>query len=397
MTQPSKFLPQFEKYQRLALIIGVVGLLISGIGLFTNNDQFLQSYLVGYVFWMQLSVGCAFVLAIQYLVSGRWGVVIQRILEAGGFTLPLMLILVVPVLLGLPTLYEWARPEAVAHDALLQHKAPYLNVPFFTFRVLGYLVIWSAIAYLQRKWSYRRDTLRTEDSHIRLKNFSGPISVVLGLTVTFASFDLMMSLDAQWYSTIFGIIFGVGAGAAAFAFATIILSLVREDHVFSGKLTSLQFNDLGNFLLTMVMLWAYMELSQFLIIWLGNLKEEIPWYLLRTSGGWGGMGIILVAFNFVVPFFFLLLRENKRRYGRVAAIAWIIIVARYIELYWFIAPTFSPQLTFHWLDVTLLVGIGGIWISLFLWQLKQKPLLPDYDPRMEEESSYEHAATAEAV
>ncbi len=397
MTQPSKFLPQFEKYQRLALIIGVVGLLISAIGLFTNNDQFLQSYLVSYVFWMQLSVGCAFVLAIQYLVSGRWGVVIQRILEAGGFTLPLMLILIVPVLLGLPTLYEWARPEAVAHDALLQHKAPYLNVPFFTFRVLGYLVIWSAIAYLQRKWSYRRDTLRTEESHIRLKNFSGPISVVLGLTVTFASFDLMMSLDAQWYSTIFGIIFGVGAGAAAFAFATIILALVREDHVFSGKLTSLQFNDLGNFLLTMVMLWAYMELSQFLIIWLGNLKEEIPWYLLRTSGGWGGMGIILVAFNFVVPFFFLLLRENKRRYGRVAAIAWIIIVARYIELYWFIAPTFSPTLTFHWLDLTLLVGIGGIWMSLFLWQLKQKPLLPEYDPRMEEESSYEHAATAEAV
>ncbi len=397
MTQPSKFLPQFEKYQRLALIVGVVGLLISAIGLFTNNDQFIQSYLVGYVFWMQLSVGCAFVLAIQYLVSGRWGVVIQRILEAGGATLPLMLILVVPVLLGLPTLYEWARPAAVAHDALLQHKAPYLNVPFFTFRVLGYLVLWSAIAYLQRKWSYRRDALRTEESHIRLKNFSGPISVVLGLTVTFASFDLMMSLDAQWYSTIFGIIFGVGAGAAAFAFATIILALVREDHVFAKKLTPLQFNDLGNFLLTMVMLWAYMELSQFLIIWLGNLKEEIPWYLLRTSGGWGGMGIILVAFNFVVPFFFLLLRENKRRYGRVAAIAWIIIVARYIELYWFIAPTFSAQLTFHWLDLTLLVGIGGIWMSLFLWQLKQKPLLPEYDPRMEEESSYEHAATAEAI
>lgn len=397
MMQPSKYLPQFQKYQRFALIVGALGLVATAVGLFVNNDQFFQSYLVGYIFWLQLSVGCAFLLAMQYLVSGRWGVVIQRALEAGGYTLPLMLLLLLPILFGLPHLYEWARPEVVAHDALLQHKAPYLNVPFFTFRVLGYLVIWTAIAYLQRKWSERRDKLKTEESHNRLKNLSGPASVVLGLTVTFASFDLMMSLEPHWYSTIYGLIFGIGAGASAFAFATIVLSLVWEDSIFAKKLSSLQFNDLGNFLLTMVVLWAYMELSQFLIVWLGNLKEEIPWYITRTNNGWGGMGIILVAFHFVVPFFFLLLRSNKRHYGRIAAIAWIILVARYLDLYWFITPAFKESLTVHWLDLTTIVGIGGVWLSVFLHQLKQKPLLPEYDPRMEEESSHEHAATAEAI
>ena len=337
-----------------------------------------------------------FILAIHYLVSGRWGVVIQRILEAGSTTLPLMALLTIPLLFALPVLYEWARPDAVAHDVLLQHKAPYLNVPFFVFRVLGYLVLWTAVAYLYRQWADRRDQTGDVAMHDRLKSFSGPATAVLGLTVSFASFDWMMSLEPHWFSTIYGIIFGVGAGASAFAFATIVLSLVKDDGVFKGKLKPLQFNDFGNFLLTMVVLWAYVELSQFLIIWLGNLKEEIPWYIARSTHGWNVVAVVLILFHFGVPFLFLLLRTNKRHYGRVAAIAWVIFVMRFVDLYWFIMPAFKPQFTIHWLDFSIILGIGGLWIALFVSQLKKRSLLPQFDPRLQEEVPHGQPATSES-
>ena len=396
MKQATDFSAQFNRIQRIALGIGIVGVVVSIAGLFFNSEQFFQSYLVGFIFWLQLSAGSVFILAIHYLVSGRWGAVIQRILEAGSATLPLMMLLAIPLLFALPTLYVWARPDVVAHDALLQHKVPYLNVPFFVFRVLGYLVIWSAIAYLYRQWSNRRDRTGDMAIHDRLKTFSGPATVVMGLTVTFASFDWMMSLEPHWFSTIYGIIFGVGAGASAFAFATIVLSLVKDDSVFKGKLHPLQFNDLGNFLLTMVVLWAYVELSQFLIIWLGNLKEEIPWYLARSANGWNGVAFVLVLFHFGVPFLFLLLRNNKRHYGRVAAIAWLIFVMRFVDLYWFITPAFKSYFTIHWLDFSILFGIGGLWIALFVSQLGKRSLLPQFDPRLEEEVPHGQPATSES-
>lgn len=396
MKQATDLSAQFNRVQQIALGIGAVSVIVSIIGLFFNSEQFFQSYLVGYIFWLQLSVGSVFILAIHYLVSGRWGVVIQRILEAGSTTLPLMALLTIPLLFALPVLYEWARPDAVAHDVLLQHKAPYLNVPFFVFRVLGYLVLWTAVAYLYRQWAARRDQTGDVAMHDRLKSFSGPATAVLGLTVSFASFDWMMSLEPHWFSTIYGIIFGVGAGASAFAFATIVLSLVKDDGVFKGKLKPLQFNDLGNFLLTMVVLWAYVELSQFLIIWLGNLKEEIPWYIARSTHGWNGVAVVLVLFHFGVPFLFLLLRTNKRHHGRVAAIAWIIFVMRFVDLYWFIMPAFKPQFTIHWLDFSIMLGIGGLWIALFVSQLKKRSLLPQFDPRLQEEVPHGQPATSES-
>jgi len=396
MKQATDLSAQFNRVQQIALGIGAVSVIVSIIGLFFNSEQFFQSYLVGYIFWLQLSVGSVFILAIHYLVSGRWGVVIQRILEAGSTTLPLMALLTIPLLFALPVLYEWARPDAVAHDVLLQHKAPYLNVPFFVFRVLGYLVLWTAVAYLYRQWADRRDQTGDVAMHDRLKSFSGPATAVLGLTVSFASFDWMMSLEPHWFSTIYGIIFGVGAGASAFAFATIVLSLVKDDGVFKGKLKPLQFNDLGNFLLTMVVLWAYVELSQFLIIWLGNLKEEIPWYIARSTHGWNVVAVVLILFHFGVPFLFLLLRTNKRHYGRVAAIAWVIFVMRFVDLYWFIMPAFKPQFTIHWLDFSIILGIGGLWIALFVSQLKKRSLLPQFDPRLQEEVPHGQPATSES-
>ncbi len=396
MEQTSALRLRFERIQRSALVVGVLGVIILVLGALISREQFFQSYLIGYIFWFQLSLGCLIVLAIQHLVSGRWGSVAQRVLEAGASTLPLMALLFVPLLLGLPILYEWARPEVVAHDAILQQKAPYLNVSFFIIRAIIYFGVWMGIAHLLNKWSLQRDETGDKSLTNRLKSLSGPAIILLGLTLSFASIDWMMSLEPHWYSTIYGMIFGVGAAAAAFAFATLLLAIVWNDETLAEVLSVYRFNDLGNFLLTMVVLWAYVELSQYLIVWLGNLKEEIPWYLARGAGGWGALALILIGFHFVVPFFVLLSRSNKRNAGILAAVSATILAARFVNVYWLIAPAFHPQaFTFHWLDAATLIALGGVWIAVFMMRLKKYPLIPKYDSRLEEPAHGRHQAPSE--
>ncbi len=397
MEQQNTLRPRLNNLQWVALAAGIVGLALSAVGYFTNQEQFFRSYLLSYVFWIELSVGAVAVLLIQHLAGGRWGMVIQRILEAGAMTLPIMAALFVPLLFGLPALFEWARPEAVAHDALLQHKAPYLNVPFFMARAAIYFVVWIVIAFLLTKWSVERD--KTGDAALtkRLKNFSGPAMWALAITATFASFDWMMSLEPQWFSTIYGMMFIVGAMAAAFAFATLVLARVAGEESLAQTVNAQQFNDLGNFLLTMVIMWTYIALSQYLIIWLGNLKEEIPWYLVRGSGSWATVSQLLIAFHFVIPFFILLSRSNKRQPKALTMLGLFLLLARFIDIYWLIVPAFRPDAVFfHWLDAAALLGVGGIWMAAFYAHLKKHALVPRYDPRLEDAAPRGRRAPSEA-
>jgi len=389
MDQTSTLFAKLGRIQRTAIILGAIGLLISVVGVFINREQFFQSYLVSFTFWMQLSVGSLAVLMIQHLAGGKWGVVIQRPLEAAAVITPLILLMALPLFFGLSDIYIWAQPKVVAQDALLQHKAAYLNEPFFIIRALSFIIIWSVIAYFLHRWSIKRDETRDPIFTKKLKNFSGPAMVVLGITASFASFDWMMSLEPHWFSTIYGMIFFVSAGASAFAFVILILSRIDKDKALAKVVTIFQYNDLGNFLLTMVILWAYVEFSQFLIIWLGNMNEEIPWYIARRDGGWNVLEAVVMLFHFAVPFLVLLSRSNKRNVSRLAGLAWVLLLVRYLDLYWFIKPAFSPgQFTMHWLDLTTLIGLGGVWLAVFIWQLKKHQLIPQYDPRLEEEVTH---------
>jgi len=387
MEQQNTLRPRLNNLQWVALVAGIVGLALTAFGYFSNQEQFFRSYLLGYVFWIELSVGAIVVVLMQHRAGGRWGVVIQRILEAGAATMPLMALLFVPLLFGLPVLFEWARPEAVAHDALLQHKAPYLNVSFFIVRAAIYFVVWIVIAYLLGKWSVDRDKTGDPAFTKRLKTLGGPGLWALAITATFASFDWMMSLEPHWFSTIYGMMFAVGAAAAAFAFATLVLARVATEDSMAKTVTTQQFNDLGNFLLTMVVLWAYIALSQYLIIWLGNLKEEIPWYLVRGSGSWAVVSQALIVFHFVIPFFVLLSRSSKRQPLVLTALGLLLLVTRFVDIYWLIVPAFRPDgVYFHWLDAAAMLGIGGLWMAAFYARLKRHALVPGHDPRLEDEA-----------
>ncbi len=342
--------------------------------------QIFRSYLIAYLFWFGIAAGCLPLLMLHHLVGGTWGFVIRRVLEAGTRTLPFMALLFVPVLFGTHSLYEWSHPEIVARDQVLQAKQAYLNVPFFAVRAAFYFAAWIILAYFLNKWSAEQDATGNPQLARKFQLLSAPGIVVYSLAITFASVDWGMSLEPHWFSTIYGILFIVGQSLAALSFAIAVVAVLSEAPPVSGYLRPEVFQDLGNLLLAFVMLWAYMSFSQYLIIWSGNLPEEIPWYIHRGTNGWQWLAAFLGLFHFAVPFLLLLGRGHKRRKRFIASIALSIVVMRWVDTYWLIAPAFAGSLRIHWLDVVMLIGIGGIWLYVFFTALMRRALLPLRDP-----------------
>ncbi len=370
-----------------ALLAAGVGLVLGLVGFVVDRDQFFRAYLIAYLFFFGIALGCLAILMVQYLTGGAWGAVVRRVLESATRTLPLLALLFLPLALGLHHLYEWARPEVVARDALLQHKHVYLNVPFFLFRTALYFAVWLSVAYYLNRWSLEQDSDADPLIARRLEMLSRGGLLLYGLTMTFASVDWAMSLEPHWFSTIYGIIFMGAQGLSTFAFVIPVAALIADRPPLSHVITPERFHDLGKLLLAFVMLWAYFALSQFLITWSGNLPEEIPWYLNRMRGGWQWLGLFVIVFHFVLPFIVLLSRDVKRHARVLATVATALIVMRFVDLFWFVRPSMEPAgLSVHWLDVVAPVGIGGIWTWTFIRQLKDRPLVPLNDPYLPQET-----------
>lgn len=382
--------PDFKQIQFIALGVGIAALAACGFGAMSHSAQFFQSYLFGYLFWIGITLGSLALLALHHLVGGGWGFAIQRVLEAATKTLSLMVLLFAPIFFGMKDLYLWARPEAVAGDEILQHKAPYLNTTFFWIRTAAYFAMWAVFVFLMNKWSRQQDRIEQPVMIKRMQMLGGPILVAYVLTVTFASIDWVMSLDPHWFSTIYGVIFVVAQALGTLAFAIVVVARLAPYEPLAGKISEKQFHDLGTLLLAFVMLWAYVAFSQFLIIWSANLPEEIPWYIHRMHGGWGVIGVALVILHFALPFVLLLSRSIKRNLKTLSNVAGLILVMRLLDLFWIVAPSFHAEsFGIHWLDVAAPIGIGGVWIAVFLRHLQALPLLPLNDPRLQEALHHE--------
>jgi hypothetical protein len=382
--------PALNRWQRPLLFVGLVALAISAAGWFLRPDQFFRSYLLAYIFWAGLTLGCLAILMMQYLTGGAWGIILRRALESATRTLPLLLLLFIPLLFGLHRLYIWTNQQVVASDPLLEHKRPFLNIPFFLVRAALYFVCWMGLSFLLNRWSREQDRTGAAKFAWRLEHLSGPGLFFLAVTLTLAMIDWIMSLEPRWYSTIYAVGFMAGEMLAAFAFTIAVIILLSASRPLADVLRRKHFRDLGNLLLTFVMLWAYCAFSQYLLIWSGNLREEIPWYLRRTVGGWGWVAIVLIVFHFFLPFFLLLFREIKDHRRMLVVVAALVILLRFVDLFWLVEPAFYPQnFSLHWLDLLATVGVGGLWLAVFIWQLGARPLLPLKDPYAEEAFTHE--------
>jgi hypothetical protein len=381
--------PALARLQRWGLVAGFWGLLAGLVGAFLNLDQFFRSWLIGFLFCLGLSMGSLGLLMMQHMSGGQWGMVGRRVFEAASRNVPLVALMFVPLLFGLPRLYTWARPELVQVDHILQMKAPYLNVPFFIGRAVVYFALWGLCAALLTRWSDAQDRgeLAVDPADtVRFRVVSGPGLLIYVVTMTFASVDWIMSLDPHWYSTIFGFILVAGQGLAGFSLVIVVLAmLTRVEPIASYLRPRLHFLDLGKLLLAFVMLWAYFSFSQLLIIWAGNLPEEIPFFYHRFRGGWQYVSLVILLGHFALPFALLLSRDLKRHPNLLAKVAIGILLMRVVDLVWLVEPMFEHGgFPIHWMDLALPIGLVGVWTFLFARNLRSRPLLPLNDPFFKE-------------
>jgi len=382
--------PNMSTLQRRALIAGIVFLVALLVGVIFDRRQFFQSYLIGWTFWTGIAVGSIALLMLQHLTGGGWGFVIRRSLEAATRTLPFMAILFVPIIAGSHYIYPWTDYEELAEHPVVQFKTPYLNLPFFTVRAVIYFGVWLTLAFLLNKWSLAQD--RTADNRYtkNMRLLSGPGMVALIFTVTFASVDWYMSIEPEWFSTIYGFIYVAAWSLSALAFVIFVMARLSREEPMRRIVAPLHFHDLGKLLLALVMLWAYFAYSQYLIIWSGNLPEEITWYTARTHGAWGAIIVTIAILHFAAPFLFLLSRDLKRSPGKLVIVAGLILVMRMVDLIWMLAPAFKDH-RWIWMDVIALIGFGGLWLALFTWQLSKRPLIPINDPQYDSVVEQMHA------
>lgn len=372
-------------WEKPALIIGIIGVAASAIGWFIDPVTFYRSYLPSYLFWFQIVAGSLGILMLQYMTGGEWGILIRRPLGAAARTMIWMAVLFIPIAIGIPHIYSWANPEIVAHDPVLQLKHAYLNPTAFLIRAAVYFALWILFAWRIRVLSLRFYEDRSPYTDLSRRRWAGAGLPMFCLTMTFAGIDWMMSLEPRFNSSMYGINFLIAAGLAAYAFVIIFFARLSTTKAMADILKPTHLRDLGNLMLAFVMLWAYTAFSEFLLIWYANLKEEIPHFIIRQHGAWGFIGILLIIFHFFLPFFMLLIRDIKDRASTIAVVATIILVIRYVGVYWLAAPSwYGENFHYSWMSLAALAGIGGLWMYSFINQLKGQTIIPIHETWVEE-------------
>jgi hypothetical protein len=373
------------RFQKPALIVGVIGLAGSAIGWLLDPQEFFRGYLTSYLFWFAIVAGSLAVLMLQYTTGGEWGLMIRRPLGAAARTMSWMAAFFIPVLIGLKYIYPWANLDWARHDPVVSQKLGYLNWGrFLAFAVL-YFVAWIGWAWRIRVLSLRFYEDRSPYTDLSRRRWAAAGLPMVVLTLTFASIDWMMSIEPRWNSTMYGITFTVGCGLSSFAFVTFFLARLARTPAMAGILKPSHLRDLGNMMLAFVMFYAYTSFSEFLLIWYANIHEEIPHFLIREHGVWGFLAALIVLFHFFLPFFMLLMRPIKDRPETIAIVTVIIIAMRYVAIYWLVAPGWYGE-HFHYSiwNVTTLIGIGGVWLYAFVDQLKGQTIIPIHETWVEE-------------
>ncbi|MBU0676573.1 MAG: hypothetical protein KJ626_00520 [Verrucomicrobia bacterium] len=370
------------RIRKIALAAAVLGTAAALVGFFSAREDFYRTYLISFLFWWGISLGSLALIMIHHVAAGRWGFAVRRICEAAIRTLPVMIVLFLPIYLSRYNIYGWLGHSEGPHHEVVDAKRLYLNDGFFTVRAIGYFVIWLLMGRFLVGRSYRQDENGDPSINRGLARLSAPGLIVYMLTVTFASVDWAMSLEPEWFSSMYGILFVAGQALSVLAFSIILLTRLRREEPLAGILKPVYFHDLGNLMFAFTVFWAYITFSQYIIIWAGNLPEEIPWFMNRSGRGLVGVAVFLTVFHFAVPFLIMLSRLSKQRAHIIRVMAIWMFAVRFVDLYWIISPAFNPKsLHLHWLDFVMPFAVGGIWMTVFCTLLAKRPILPQHDPR----------------
>jgi hypothetical protein len=395
-TAPAVVDTMFQRSLGVGLLFGVGSLIAAFLP--GTREQFFHAYLLGFMLWLGVALGSMAILMIQHMTGGMWGMVIRRQLEAAMKTLPLMAVLFIPIVAaGMPHLYGvWLHPDPkdkhlfeMSHEYLMRGgTAQFLFLDGFIGRAIVYFAIWLGLAFILNRWSAEQDNPPVQNLAPRFRRIAAPGLILYAFTISFAVIDWIMSLDPHWISTIFGFIFIVGEVLSALCLMVVIERILMRYQPMSFLLKPKEVHDHGKLMLTFVMLWAYFSFSQLLIIWAGNLPTEITFFTRRLYSGWQALALALVVFHFAVPFLLLLSRSFKREPRTLVWLASWMLFMRFVDLYWYIEPNFSKTIHLNWLVLVVPVAIGGLWMAMFLRNLRSRPLLPVYDMHAREFLEY---------
>lgn len=380
MTDPTRR-EHWGRLLRTSLIIGVAGAAACVAGLLLNPTQFFHSYHMAYLFWWELGMGCLALGLLYQLVGGQWGYTTRPFFDAGIRTLPLLALLFVPIALGMEHIFVWAQDDYWVGKTHTAHKQLWLDPSFFLIRAAVYFVLWLLFGWLITRNSPRPDGWPATATENNMGKLPGAALAITALAATGAGYDWGMSLEPDFHSTIFGGIFAIGSVLCGLALVVAMIAYhVAADPPIETKSAADVLNDLGNLLLAFLMIWTYFEFSQFLIIWSGNIPDEAQFYAHRRVEGWGELGVVVAATHFCVPFLLLLSRDIKRNPRKLAAVAVWLLFIHLVGMFWTIMPFFYHHgIALSWIDVAAIVGIGGLWVAMYAWQIqgRGRPPLPE--------------------
>jgi hypothetical protein len=365
--------PILERVQRVLLIIAVVGVVLSLLGLAVDRSQFFQSYLAVYLWVLGLTLGTLGVSIIHYLAGGRWGAAVGDVLRSGASLTWLLPILFIPIVIGIPTLYPWANPATVAADPLLQHKAGWYSVVAWLVRAVIYFAAWILMSRYLDRWF--KDWDKTGNPRLRwmLRNLAGGGAVLLVMTVSFAMFDWVMSLEPDWSSTIFGLLLVAGFTLSGWAITINTLTRLRHWWPVNGFAAGQLWVDISSLMLANLIVWMYFSFSQFMLIWVENLNNEIPYFIRRMTNGWDMVALVVLLVQFAVTFLTLVQRGTRKSPVALMVVTTSMLLMRFVEMVWYVEPEFPPSsIINHWQDLALLMALGGIWGTLFVRQLRAR-------------------------
>jgi len=404
------------RWRSRAAVFAVVFAALAVIDLIVSRsfDYLLRGWLMGLMICLSFGIGGLAVLMLQWTTGGKWGLLIRRPLEAMSRTIPLVFLMFLPIAIFAKRLYIWARiadPKAALQSGLIDamqahaiaYKRPWLHLygfaGFWT-RGIVYFVIFAIFAYFLNRWSLQRDSDTVHGNWFwqkRFENLSGAGLVIYSLVLTGMCVDWIMSLDPTWFSSMFGFLFLVSQGYAAFALVILVTLALSQYEPIHSILRVTEQHDLGNLCLAFVMLNIYIAFSQYLIIWSGNLPLEIRWYMDRISGGWGPVAGLDFLFHWVLPFFLLLSRSIKRNKRKLATVCCIMLFARFWDTWWLIAPSFADErrnlhFTAGMLQYIFVpAAMTAVWLVYYFTTLRTRGLVPLNDPHLAEILESEHA------
>jgi hypothetical protein len=373
-------------------LIGIGGSLLVSQSTEGGTEHLLETYLVSFSFFLAISLGGLFFVLLQHCTRAGWSVVVRRVAEAVAANIWLMAVLAIPVILGMNHLYHWTDTAAAAHDPLLAGKIGFLNPGFFVIRLIVYFLVWGLMASFLHRTSVAQDSSGDPALTLRMERLSAPGMVLFALSINFAAFDLLMSLDPHWFSTIFGVYYFSVSVVAFLAVMPKVLYALQFRGILTNAITVEHYHDFGKLLFGFVVFWAYIAFSQYMLIWYGNLPEETEWFLKRQTGDWTTVSLVLIFGHFVLPFLLLVSRAIKRRPPLLAVTGGYVAAMCWVDLYWLVIPEFSPGVArFGLLDILCFLGLNGLFSAGILLRLRRHSLIAEKDPRLEESLVFENA------